>query len=88
MACGTPVIASPRGSMAEIVRHGENGFLVESIDAAAAAVDDVKGLDRAAVRASVEQRFSVERMVDDYLALYRRVIRAHRAVHVSSEDLR
>jgi glycosyltransferase involved in cell wall biosynthesis len=87
MACGTPVIASPRGSMGEIVRHGENGFLVESIDDAAAAVDGAKGLDRAAVRASVEQRFNVERMVGDYLALYRRVIEAHRAV-VANENLR
>jgi glycosyltransferase involved in cell wall biosynthesis len=86
MACGTPVIATPRGSMAEIVRHGENGFLVGSIDAAAAAVDDAKQLDRAAVRASVEQRFNVERMVDDYLALYRRVIEAHRAAQVAGED--
>jgi glycosyltransferase involved in cell wall biosynthesis len=81
MACGTPVIASPRGSMGEIVRHGRNGFLAETIDAAAAAVDDAKRLDRAAVRASVEQRFHVERMVDDYLALYRRVIETHRAAH-------
>jgi glycosyltransferase involved in cell wall biosynthesis len=87
MACGTPVIASPRGSMGEIVRHGENGFLVETSDAAVAAVDGAIGLDRAAVRASVEQRFHVDRMVDDYLALYRRVIEAHRAVQVVDEDL-
>ena len=88
MACGTPVIASPRGSMGEIVRDGENGFLVESIDAAAAAVDATKGLDRAAVRVSVEQRFNVERMVDDYLALYQRVIEAHRAEPAAGEDRR
>jgi glycosyltransferase involved in cell wall biosynthesis len=88
MACGTPVIASPRGSMREIVRHGQNGFLVETIDAAVGAVVDAKGLDRAAVRASVEQRFHVDRMVDDYLAVYRRVIEAHRAAHVAGEDLR
>ena len=88
MACGTPVIASPRGSMGEIVRHGQNGFLVETIDAAVGAVVDAKGLDRAAVRASVEQRFHVDRMVDDYVAVYRRVIEAHRAAHVAGEDLR
>ena len=70
------------------MRDRENGFLVESIDAAAAAVDAAKGLDRAAVRASVEQRFNVERMVDDYLALYRRVIKDHRGAQVASEDLR
>jgi glycosyltransferase involved in cell wall biosynthesis len=88
MACGTPVIATPRGSMGEIVRDGENGFLVGSSDAAAAAVDAAKGLDRAAVRASVEQRFNVERMIDDYLALYPRVIEAHRAVDAAGEDRR
>jgi glycosyltransferase involved in cell wall biosynthesis len=75
MACGTPVIASARGSMPEIVRDGENGFLVGSIDEAVAAVHASDGLDRTVVRASVEQRFDVNRMVDDYLALYRRIVR-------------
>ncbi len=74
MACGTPVIASARGSMPEIVRDGESGFLVRSLDEAVAAVREVDGLDRAAVRASVERRFDVNRMVDDYLALYRRIV--------------
>jgi glycosyltransferase involved in cell wall biosynthesis len=78
MACGTPVVASRRGSMPEIVRDGENGFLVESGEAAVAAVRAAATLDRAAVRASVEQRFDVNRMVDDYLALYRRVVALHR----------
>src|SRR5207247_1266664 len=54
MACGTPVVACGRGSMPEIVRDGENGFLVGSLDEAVAAVHALEGLDRAAVRASVE----------------------------------
>jgi glycosyltransferase involved in cell wall biosynthesis len=74
MACGTPVVANARGSLPEIVRSGENGFLVSSPDEAAAAVDAAADLDRAAVRASVERRFAVDRMVDDYLALYRRIV--------------
>lgn len=76
MACGTPVVARRRGSMPEIIRHGENGFLVDRVDEAVAAVDASKALNRTAVRASVERRFDVERMVDEYVALYRRVIRA------------
>jgi glycosyltransferase involved in cell wall biosynthesis len=75
MACGTPVVASARGSMPEIVRDGENGFLVGSLGEAVAAVHASESLGRAAVRASVEQRFDVNRMVDDYLALYRRIVR-------------
>jgi glycosyltransferase involved in cell wall biosynthesis len=73
MASGTPVIARPRGSLPELVRDGKNGFLVSSLEDAVAAVEAAPSLDRAKVRASVEQRFSVERMVDEYLAVYRRI---------------
>jgi glycosyltransferase involved in cell wall biosynthesis len=78
MACGTPVVARRRGSMSEIVHDAENGFLVDTSDEAVAAVQASSTLDRAAVRASVEGRFDVDRMVDDYLALYRRVVELHR----------
>jgi glycosyltransferase involved in cell wall biosynthesis len=88
MACGTPVIARRRGSMAEIVRHEENGFLVDTQDEAVAAVPSSKALDRAAVRASVEGRFDVERMVDDYLALYQRVVGLHHDARNSKEAVR
>jgi glycosyltransferase involved in cell wall biosynthesis len=74
MACGTPVIAYPRGSMPEIIRHGEGGFLVESVEDAVAAVDDSASIDRSRVRASVETRFDSDRMVDEYLAVYHRVL--------------
>jgi glycosyltransferase involved in cell wall biosynthesis len=78
IACGTPVIANRRGSMIEIVEHAVNGYLVESQEEAVVAVEAVNELDRAAVRASIEDRFDVERMVDDYLALYLRVVAQHR----------
>ena len=83
MACGTPVLARRRGSMPEIVEHGVNGALVDpfDLDEAVAAIDAVRGLDRAAVRASVEARFDVSRMVDRYLELYRRIVDANRAMH-------
>ena len=74
MACGTPVIAHARGSMREIVRDGENGFLVASLAEAVTAVDASASLDRRVVRESVEHRFDVNRMVDDYLRLYRKIV--------------
>ena len=80
MACGTPVIARRRGSMPEIVSHGKNGALVDTLDEAVRAIDDVRGLNRAAVRASVEYRFDVSRMVDEYLALYRRIVDPNRTL--------
>jgi glycosyltransferase involved in cell wall biosynthesis len=78
MACGTPVIAHPRGSMPELVRHGENGFLVSSLAEAVHAVEASQGLDRPAVRRSVERRFASARMVDDYLGVYQRVLELDR----------
>ncbi len=74
MACGTPVIARPRGSMPELIRDGENGFLVDTIDEAVAALARVPSLDRTAIRRHAEKRFSVERMADEYLAAYRCVL--------------
>jgi glycosyltransferase involved in cell wall biosynthesis len=74
MASGTPVVARPRGSLPELVQPGENGFLAASLDEAAAAVDAAPGLDRARVRASVEERFAAGRMVDDHIDLYRRLV--------------
>ena len=88
MACGTPVIAPPRGSMPEIIRDGENGFLVGNQEEAVAAVDASSSLDRVAVRVSVEGRFDVERMVDDYLALYERVVELHRGTEIGIEAVR
>jgi glycosyltransferase involved in cell wall biosynthesis len=74
MACGTPVIANRRGSMPEIVQHGQGGYMVHTTDGAVEAVERVVSLDPARVRASVERRFDVGRMVDDYLHAYRRVL--------------
>ncbi len=74
MACGTPVIAMRRGSMPELIEHGVNGFLVDSTDEAIDAVDRVDAIDRAACRRTVVERFSVERMAEEYLALYRRIL--------------
>jgi glycosyltransferase involved in cell wall biosynthesis len=74
MACGTPVIARNRGAMPELIEHGVTGFLVDDLDGAVEAVAQIDQLDRAACRASVAARFTVERMADRYLALYRDLI--------------
>jgi glycosyltransferase involved in cell wall biosynthesis len=79
MATGTPVVAHPRGSMPELISDGENGFLVESLDGAVSAVRSSGSVDRLAVRASVERRFDVDRMVDEYLSVYHLVVEDHRA---------
>lgn len=74
MACGTPVIAHPRGSMPEIVQPGVSGYLVSTRDEAVTAVHDSQTLDRPNVRHSIEGRFDAARMADDYLALYRKIL--------------
>jgi glycosyltransferase involved in cell wall biosynthesis len=74
MACGTPVIAFPRGSMKEILRHGRTGFLVPDVDAAVAAVARLGEIRREACRQWVEERFTADRMAEDYLSVYRTVL--------------
>jgi glycosyltransferase involved in cell wall biosynthesis len=74
LACGTPVIASNRGSMPELVDPGVTGFLVDSVDAAVDAIGRIGEIDRAACRAAVSERFSVDRMADRYLDLYRSLL--------------
>ncbi len=79
MACGTPVIAYRRGSMPELIDHGVTGFLVDSFDEAVAAVGRIDEIDRAACRRAVMERFTVDRMAERYIALYREVIAHHRS---------
>jgi len=74
MACGTPVIAYRSGSVPEVIDHGVSGFIVDDISGAAEAVARLGELDRAAVRATFERRFGVERMARDYVEVYRRLI--------------
>ncbi|RYZ04466.1 MAG: glycosyltransferase family 4 protein [Myxococcales bacterium] len=73
MACGTPVVAYPRGSMPEIIDPGVSGFLVDDIASATLAVERAAKLDRREVRRTAERRFGAARMVDDYLKLYQRL---------------
>ena len=74
MACGTPVIAYDRGSMAELIDHNRSGYLVNDIDQAVDAVELAGSTDRPAIRASTVERFNVEAMVSKYVDLYRTIL--------------
>jgi len=71
MATGTPVIARRAGALPEIVDHGLTGFLVDDVHEARFAVREVANVDRTLVRRTVLERFSAERMVDEYESAYR-----------------
>ena len=73
MACGTPVIAYPLGSVPEIVEEA-TGFLVNDTDEAVQAVNRLGELDRAVIRQRFEERFSAPHMARDYVQIYRRLV--------------
>jgi glycosyltransferase involved in cell wall biosynthesis len=73
MACGTPVVAWPRGSVREIVDAGVTGYIVTSVDEGAEAVTAIRRLDRGACRQTFDRRFTAERMARDYLRIYRQL---------------
>jgi len=75
MACGTPVIAYPLGSVPEIVRDGVTGFIVPDLENAVRAVKRIKEIDRGECRQHFERHFGAERMARDYLDIYRRLAR-------------
>lgn len=76
MACGTPIVATPRGAVPEIVDEGVTGFLRTTTADMAAAVQRLGSIDRRACRAAVEARFSARRMAADHIDLYEDVLAA------------
>ena len=70
MACGTPVLAFGRGSVAEIIDPGVTGMIVDTMEAAIKMLPQVMALDRSAVRRRFELRFNATRMAKDYLRIY------------------
>jgi glycosyltransferase involved in cell wall biosynthesis len=76
MATGTPVIARRAGALPEVIEHGRTGFLVDDLQEAVFAVGRASTLDRRQVRLSAVERFSVDRMVDDYERVYASLVRA------------
>ena len=78
MACGTPVAALDRGAVREVVDDGVTGMVFSDLDEMAADLPRVCALDRRRVRERAVERFGVERMVDEYVAVYQRIVEAHR----------
>jgi glycosyltransferase involved in cell wall biosynthesis len=74
LACGTPVIAFGRGSIPEIVKHGETGYIVADVEQAAEVVAEIRTLDRSACRKDAERRFSHSRMASDYVRVYQEIL--------------
>jgi len=74
MACGTPVIAYDRGSMSELIQNDRSGFIVDDLDAAIRAVGQIDNLERHVCRADVEKRFTCQRMAQEYLGTYHRIL--------------
>ncbi|HLZ33420.1 MAG TPA: glycosyltransferase family 4 protein, partial [Nitrospira sp.] len=79
LACGTPVLAYRRGSVPEIIDNGVTGLVCEGLDELTAAVAEVSNLDRRRCRLAFEARFTVERMVQDYLDVYEQIVSEHSA---------
>jgi glycosyltransferase involved in cell wall biosynthesis len=74
MLCGTPVIAFNKGSMPELIKHEKTGFLVNTIDEAVEAVKHIKNINRHDCYDWAGYQFSSEKMVNDYLGLYKRIL--------------
>jgi glycosyltransferase involved in cell wall biosynthesis len=76
MACGTPVVATRRASVPEVIEHGLTGFIVSNVDQAVQVLNDVPQLDRQRIRQAFDRRFNASRMAQEYLTVYERLIRA------------
>jgi glycosyltransferase involved in cell wall biosynthesis len=74
MACGTPVVAYPRGAVLEVLEDGVTGWIVEGIEEAVQAVGRVSAISRTRCRQIFEERFSASRMAQDYLRIYKELL--------------
>lgn len=75
LACGTPVIGTNRGAVPEVVKNGVNGFFADTVEELVSLTDRVGEIDRAAARKDCEERFSSEKIIDDYLEVYQKLIK-------------
>jgi glycosyltransferase involved in cell wall biosynthesis len=73
MACGTPVIAFRRGSVPEVIDEGRSGRIVENVEEAVVAIQNLDGSMRRSCREAFEDRFIASRMTEGYLKIYERL---------------
>jgi len=74
MLCGTPVLAFNRGSMPELIKHGETGFLVAGVGEAVEAIEHLNTIERKSCRDWAVSQFSSDKMVNDYFKLYKQIL--------------
>jgi len=74
LACGTPVLAYRRGSIPEIIGHGETGFISENLDEMVSQVEKLRTIDRHRCRKVFDERFTAQRMTNDYVKIYQQLI--------------
>jgi glycosyltransferase involved in cell wall biosynthesis len=74
MICGTPVIAFNKGAMPELIQNGKTGFLVNSIEEALEAINNIKIINRKYCREWAISNFSQEKMIEGYLAVYKKIL--------------
>jgi len=79
MACGTPVVALDRGAVREVVDEGVTGLIFSDLEEMTRGLARVFDLDRRRVHERAVARFGTKRMVDEYIAVYTRIVEAHRA---------
>jgi glycosyltransferase involved in cell wall biosynthesis len=74
LACGTPVIAYDKGAVSEVITNGENGYIVNNYDDFKHSITQVNLISREACRKSIESRFSIEVIAQQYIDLYKELI--------------
>lgn len=87
MACGTPVIAYPFGSVPEVIADGISGYVVSDQSAAVEAVKQIGKIDRKKVRKHFERHFTADRMALDYLKIYERMVGRKKAPAAASSGV-
>ena len=86
LACGTPVIAYPYGSVPEVIEDAVTGFLVRDVASAVQALSRIGQIDRVACRQSFDERFTTPRMAREYLCIYERILRNHADAQTSADS--